>query len=176
MKQIVTSLFASALVLFSATTNAQGSYALAKPLTNIMTHDERENIVATGEMPASMVSSKVLQAFDKTFNCVTPHWYATGNDYLARFTGEGTITHALYQKNGYMVYSVTKGSSRLLPAGVVSLLRDAYPEYEISAATKAVSSGTTAWIADMKLGPSLVVVKVIDGDIVEATHYINRGK
>jgi hypothetical protein len=75
-----------------------------------------------------------------------------------------------------MLYSVTKGSASLLPPQVAKLVRDNYEDYEITAATQAVSLGTTAWIAEVKLGHLFTIVKVIDGEIVETTRYRTQAR
>ena len=167
-----------ALSAMTTTVNAQSSSRMdfAKATTAFVKHNAEESVVATGETPASLVSDKAIRSFNKTFKGVTPRWYADKNQFLARFSESGTVTHALYEKGGRMVYSVTKGSGSLLPAEVADMLQEVYPCYTIATATKAVSDGTTAWIADLRQHNSLLVVKVIDGDIVETTRYRTNEK
>lgn len=164
---------AFALIVMTTSVNAQTANRMdfAKSAAHMPTLSAEEGMVATGETPASLIDTRVTSSFNKTFKGVAPKWYKDNDQYLARFTANGTVTHALYGKKGYMVYSVTKGSARILPTDVTSLLQDAYPCFTIATATKAVSQGTTAWIADLKLDNALLVVKVIDGEIVETTRY-----
>jgi hypothetical protein len=164
---------AFALIAMTASVNAQTASRMdfGKTVSTLVAHSAEEGVIATGETPASIIDNKITRSFSKSFKGVTPKWYAEKDDYLARFSENGTVTHALYRKNGYMVYSVTKGSASILPREVTTLLREAYPCYDIATATKAVSLGTTAWVADLKRPNSLVVVKVIDGEIVETTAY-----
>lgn len=180
MKKTLFSAIASALVLVlvSNTANAQsiGRYAYAKTLSNLTSTDSKEVDVPTTEAPASAISEKVTRSFSKSFNGAAPKWFMVNGNYLARFTANGNVTHALYKKNGYMLYSVTKGAASLLPQAVSKLIQDQYEDYEITGATQAVSLGTTAWIADLKLGHILTIVKVIDGQIVEATRYRTQAK
>ena len=138
----------SILVLYS-TSNAQSidQLAVANHAVAFMGSASEVSFEAT-ESPASFISSKVTGSFNKTFKGAAPKWYKLDNQYLARFTQDGKITHALYKANGYMVYSVTKGSESLLPADVRRVIKSNFTEYEITAATKVTSLGITAWIAD----------------------------
>lgn len=172
-KTFLTTLAAFALSTFAISANAQTSSRMdfAKATTAFVKHNVEESVVATGETPASLVSDKVIRSFNKSFQGVTPKWYADKNQFLARFSEGGAVTHALYEKSGLMLYSVTKGSSSILPAEVADLLQEVYPCYTITTVSKAVSQGTTAWIANLQQHNSLLVVKVIDGDIVETTRY-----
>jgi hypothetical protein len=175
MKRIIVTTLASAFALVLVTTSASAQSVsrvdFAQTISGITNHSPAETVAATGEMPTSLVSAKALRSFSKSFKDITPNWYEVNDSYLARFSANGNTTHALYRKNGYRVYSVTRGSEKLLPASVASLLRKAYPDYTINAATHAISQGTTAWFADLTLCDNLIIVKVIDGEIVEATRY-----
>lgn len=164
---------AFALLATSTSLNAQTSSRMdfAHSVTTMASHTAEEGVVTAGELSSAAVSNKVTRSFSKTFQGITPKWYANNDQYLARFKANGAVTHALYEKNGYMVYSVTKGPASLLPSEVTKLLQEVYPCYNITTGTKAVSLGTTAWIADLTLGNSLLVVKVIDGEIEETTRY-----
>lgn len=167
---------AFALVATSTSLNAQTSSRMdfAHSVTARANHGAEAGVVATGELSSAAVSNKVTRSFSKTFQGITPKWYANNDQYLARFKANGAVTHALYEKNGYMVYSVTKGPASLLPAEVTKLLQEVYPCYDIAAGTKAVSLGITAWIADLKQDNRLLVVKVVDGEVVETDRYVTN--
>lgn len=169
MKQTFFSTIAFLVMTAAASAQTTSRVDFSKTVAAFNTSATETGSPAT-EAPA--VNAKVARAFSKSFAGVTPTWHTAPNDqYLARFSSGGAVTHALYKKGGLMVYSVTRGSASILPAEVTSVLKHTYPDYKISAATKAVSSGVTAWFADLRMGTNLVVVKVIDGEIVEATHY-----
>lgn len=165
--------FALSVLTASASAQTSSSIDFAKSVTTLTNHSAADGVSGPVVMPASEVETKVVRSFNRFFKDVTPRWYTDNGRYLARFTENGAQTHVLYKKNGFMLYSVTKGSGAILPREVSSLLRNAYPCYSVATATKVVSGGKTAWIADLKQDNTLLVVKVIDGEIVETTRYQN---
>lgn len=167
---------AFALTLLAATGNAQASSRIdfAKTVTTLANPSAAEGVAGPAELPASLVEAKVARSFHRFFKGVTPRWYTENGRYLVRFTENGAQTHILYKKNGHMLYSVTKGSGAILPQEVTSILHNVYPCYRIATATKVVSDGITAWIADLKQDNSMLVVKVIDGEIVETNRFRNN--
>jgi hypothetical protein len=175
MKKTLFSTIASALVLIlvSNTANAQTVARLdaTQGAVKEVSTSAAEVEVPNAEALAPSINEKVTRSLSKSFSDASPKWYLVDGNYLARFTANGNVTHALYKKNGYMLYSVTKGPASLLPKGVAKLIGDNYPDYEISAATQAISLGTTAWIDDLKQCNNLVIAKVINSEIVESTLY-----
>lgn len=167
---------AFALTLLATTGNAQTASRndFAKTVTAPVNTSAAEGVAGPAELPASLVEAKVTRSFQRFFKDVTPRWYTENGRYVARFTENGAQTHILYKKNGFMLYSVTKGSGAILPQDVTIMLHHTYPCYNIATASKVVSGGATAWIADLKRDNELVVVKVIDGEIEETTRYRNQ--
>lgn len=175
---IVTTYILLSLVVLYGTAAAQTSarFVNAHNIQSVMANTPADAEVAGAEVPSTTISTKVTSAFHKTFAGAEPKWYQVDNLYLARFTKEGTSTHALYRKNGYMLYSVTHGSEQLLPSAVRRMILSNYVDYKITDVTEAISLGVTAWIAHLKWEDRLVIVKVIDGEIVETTDYRNKSK
>lgn len=165
--------FALSLLTASASAQASSPMDFAKSVSTLTNHSAADGVAGPVIMPASEVETKVIRSFNRFFKDVTPRWYTENDRYLARFTENGAQTHVLYKKNGFMLYSVTKGSGAILPREVTSLLRNAYPCYSVATATQVVTGGKTAWLADLKQDNTLLVVKVIDGEIMETTRYQN---
>jgi hypothetical protein len=180
MKKILTATITSAfaLVLMSTNVAAQNNHlvAAAKTTNKEVSNDPAELERRATEAPSVAISAKVTRAFNKSFTDVTPKWFMVDDKFLARFNDKDGLTHALYHKNGFQYYSVTKGSPKMLPATVHQMLEEYYPDYSIETATKIVSMGATAWTADLKLNNKLLIVKVIDNEIVEAVLYQNKIK
>ena len=176
-KNLISTLTAAfALIVMTSAVHAQTSSPMdfARTATSLTNASAAEGEAGPAELPASLVEAKVTRSFNRFFKDVTPRWYTENGRYVVRFSENGAQTHILYKKNGYMVYSVTKGSGAILPQEVTSILREAYPCHSAATATKVVSGGATAWIADLKKDNELLVVKVIDGEIVETTPYRNN--
>lgn len=170
----IAAFFALTVMTSSASAQTASRMDFAKSVTLLASPSAADGVVNLAELPATRVEAKVTRSFERFFKDVTPKWYTENGRYLARFTENGAQTHILYKKNGYMLYSVTKGSGAIVPKDVTSMLNTFYPCYQIPTATKVVSGGVTAWIADLKKGNELLVVKVIDGEIVETASYRNQ--
>jgi len=180
MKKILSATFASAiaLVLLSTAVAAQSNHlaTAARSTSKEVSTDPSELEAKGSEAPATAINARLTRSFSKSFAAVTPKWYQVDDKFLARFTENGNFTHALYHKNGFQYYSVTKGNPGMLPNQVRQMMEENYPDYTIAAATKVVSVGTTAWIADLTLGSKLLIVKVIGNEITESAHYQNKIK
>ena len=129
----------------------------------------------TIEKPESAVPSKVVRSFQLSFKNITPEWYALGKNYLVKFTMDGQPGHAVFGKNGFMLYSICRGSEKDLPTDVRRLVKSNYIEYTITRVTKARSNDRTGWIVNLQDDKSLVIVKVVDREMEELEHYQKSG-
>ena len=176
MKQTLFAALLGLATLTAATASAQSisRFAVASQTPAEVYHLPEVN--AAAETPAPAVNAKVLAAFNKSFKGTNASWFTLEDKYLVRFSKNGRSTHALYKRNGQMVYSVTKGSADLLPLSTKHIINEVYGDYDITSVAEATSQGITAHMAHLQLGHSLLVIKVIDNEIVEEKRYTTKAK
>src|SRR5688500_6588114 len=85
-------------------------------------------------LPVTAVSSNinpnVVSAFEKSFqNAVNPVWYIVHGKFLVKFVEANLTHHALYRKNGSLVYNITFGGEKNLPSQVKKLVSQNYFDY-----------------------------------------------
>ncbi len=167
MKKIIITIKTVIALLISANTaSAQGTMS-----KNDNSGIEKEVVLTTSATNPTMLNTKVLKSFEKNFSNATPTWSAYQGKFVARFYEDGNKVQALFNKNGKMLYSVTHGNESLLPKQLISVISANYPCYKIGTVSKANSLGKTAWTADITKDNKLVIIKIIDGEIAEATEF-----
>lgn len=169
MKQIIIVTASIMVSLFTTVADAQMANYTAKTNTEIPTVKNQETVNVEPEI--FVVNTKVLRAFNNAYQGVKPKWFSVQDKFLARFNTENGRTQVLYSKNGQMVYSVTHGTESFLPKDLAKLIKQTYPCFQVGTVTKAESMGITAWTTDIKKDHSLVILKMVDGEIVEAKEY-----
>lgn len=171
MKQIIIVTASIMVSLFTTVADAQMANYTAKTETEIPVSKNQETVNVEPEI--FEVNTKVLRAFNNSYQGIKPKWFSVQDKFLARFNTENGRTQVLYSKNGQMVYSVTHGTESFLPKELAKLINQTYPCFKVGTVTKAESMGITAWTTDIKKDHSLIILKMIDGEIVEAKEYIS---
>ena len=169
MKQIIIVTASIMVSLFTTVANAQMANYTAKTNTEIPTVKNQETVNVEPEI--FVVNTKVLRAFNNSFKGVEPKWFAVADKFLARFSNENGKTQVLFSKNGQMIYSVTHGKEGFLPKDLAKVVKETYPCFQVGTVTKAESMGITAWTTDIKKDNSLIILKMSEGEIVEAKEY-----
>jgi len=159
-------IFALASMLFAGSLTAQDitSYNEERPLPKYLLRS------AFTYYPD--VSAKALLAFKKMFaNVNDVHWSIVENKYMAGFINEGRKTRILFDEKGKMVYSISEGTEKSLPADIRKSVKSIYYDYIITAIVEVHSLNITAWIVNLEDETSLVTVKVVDGEVIETGNY-----
>jgi hypothetical protein len=118
------------------------------------------------------ISEKALMAFKKDYrNANDIQWSIVENKYMARFNNDGRITRILYDNKGHIVYSLSEGTAKNLPADVKKAVRSIYFDYSITMITELHIFDKTAWIVTLEDETSMVTVKVVDDEVIETGNY-----
>jgi hypothetical protein len=149
-------------VILSASFNSFGQ------VTRIDTLPE---IVITAK---SVVSAKVTDAFKGKFkNAINPRWYSMDKNYLVKFITKDQKNSALYDKKGDLIYHLTYGGEKHLPAQTLSLLRDQYRTLKVVSAIHVDQSQRSIWVVNMEVGKDLVLARVEDDQVEEVERQTN---
>jgi hypothetical protein len=173
MKALISSrIFLSILTLFiSAEISAQApsdpiiaSYNEERPMPKFIVKVEAPN--------NPDVSTKALLSFHKNFgNVANVKWSVVENKYMAQFTFESRRTRVLFGKNGQIVYTISQGTVKSLPADTRRAVRSVYYDYDITMATEVQSLDKKAWFISLEDETSIITIRVMDGEITETGNY-----
>lgn len=131
-----------------------------------------DNLLKEGKAVTTMaIKSRVLRTFNQSFKDIAPEWFVLDDTFLAKLTVAGLPAHALFAKNGYMLYSVNHGTEQSLPPEVRRMIRSTYYDHSITGVTKVDAQERTAWIINLQSADQLLVVKVIGRELEEIGNY-----
>ncbi len=118
------------------------------------------------------VNERVWKAFENSFkNAQDIRWFKISKDYLAKFIMEDQEQSALFNKRGTLIYNISYGSEKHLPAEIRRQIKSAYVDYNIVKAISVRESDRIIWIVNLEDNKNLIVVRVEDGEIEEAKNY-----
>ncbi len=114
------------------------------------------------------VTTKVDRAFIGYFkNASNLRWYEIKGKFMTKFTMNGHEHRALFTRNGTLVYHITYGTERLLPAEVRRLVKSEYYDQKITRVLKVNQDQRTIWVVHMEDDKEFIMVRVEDGELEE---------
>jgi hypothetical protein len=118
------------------------------------------------------VNDQVWKAFQGYFKDAQDlRWYKIDRDYLAKFIMEDQEQSALFNKRGSLVYHITYGTEKNLPADIRQQVRSVYYDYTISKALSIREANRVIWVLNLEDAKSMLVVRVEEGEMEEAKRY-----
>jgi hypothetical protein len=156
----------------TATPFAQNSNSPFRPDLKNPIPEFSENFKGNHVTYDPVVNSKVLNAFAVTFrNVADATWYEVDQKFLARFNKDGRECSALFNPKGMLLYNIAYGTEKHLPNDVRKLVRTNYFDHEMIYTAEVNSLGKTAWVIKLQDANSIIVVKVVDGEMEETEHF-----
>ncbi len=120
----------------------------------------------------SNVTKKVAQAFETTFKeAYHERWYKADKNYLVNFIMNDQKNHALFTKNGSIIYHITYGFESNLPDDIRKMVKTGYLDYTITSAINVKQEGRDIWVVNMEDAKNLILVRVENGEMEEAAKY-----
>lgn len=118
------------------------------------------------------VNETLSKAFKKSFpGAQNLHWYKHDVHYLAQFMKDEMDHNALFRKNGYLVYDISFGYEKHLPADVLKMVQSAYDNFKIIRTFNVKTGGRDIWIVNLEGMTNYVVVRVEEEEMLEVERY-----
>jgi hypothetical protein len=122
---------------------------------------------------ASNVNEKVANSFKGSFkDAIDPVWYRLDKNYLVKFIMNDQKNTALFQKNGKLIYNISYGSEKDMPAEISDLVNGRYGDYKILMAIHVNEENRSIWVVNLEGLKKLIVVRVEDGELEEVGNYV----
>ena len=127
-------------------------------------------ITATG----TSVSEQVREAFKTSFKSAEKtRWFEVNQNYLVKFIEDDQEHHALYQKNGTLIYHVTYGYDKNLPIDVKKRVKARYSGYSIERVFNVSQNSRNIWFVNLENADYLVMSRIEDSIMEEVTRSKN---
>lgn len=121
------------------------------------------------------VNEKITRAFTSSFkNTSNVAWYSLdkkNKNFIVHFKNDGREYKALYHKNGFLEYAVSKYTITELPKEITKNVLRSYPGYAVTAALQIITESGTSWSLNLQEGNNAVIVKVDDKAVEELAQY-----
>lgn len=166
-RQILTCFCGGLFSLFSAfPTFAQeeGNFTQLPPIT----------ISATTS--STVVSAKLNKAFEKLFKDATNvQWYKVDKNFLVKFIMHEQENRALFNKKSNLIYNVSYGKEKNLPADVRKLVKSNYYDQDISRVIKVNQDDRNIWVVNLEDIKDYIWVRVENMEL-EETQRLHKTK
>lgn len=118
----------------------------------------------------SVVSEKVTTAFKGQFqNAVNPRWYKLDKNYLVKFMMKDQKNHALYDKNGELIYHLSYGGAADLAKNHLDMVNTEYPGCKIITAIHAEQGSRSIWFVNVEFKNDLVLAAIEEDQLQEVS-------
>ncbi len=118
------------------------------------------------------INMKVKRAFIKLFGEESEqNWSITGQNFLNRFHVNGVLTNALFSKNGQLIYTITYGTEKQLPAGIRKMVKGEYIDYSITAATEIMEDKRDIWVVQLQNDSEVITVRIENREMEQVQQF-----
>ena len=158
-KSFIFTAFAAAI--FMLTTISTFSQETAKD--NELSFAETDALnTATPSADASVTANeKVQKSFVRHFaGASEQNWSMVGNDFHNNFYINGVLTRALFDVKGHLIYTITYGTEKDIPANVKDMVTGEYPNYAISMAINVKEGGRDIWVVKLDNNEQQLTIRV----------------
>ncbi|MND80082.1 hypothetical protein D3C80_718460 [compost metagenome] len=123
-------------------------------------------ITVTEKTTSTVVNQKVNVAFETAFKGATEmRWVEVNKRYIVNFILNDQRNHALYSKNGKLLYHIIYGSEKHLPAPIKTQVMKQYTDYSITQAINIKQSQRDMWVVNLENKNDFILVKVLEGEM-----------
>jgi hypothetical protein len=165
MKRQLINLFSAGLVsILSAYSSfaQEGSFKELPPIT----------ITAT----TTNVSAKVNKMFSQYFqNATNLTWYEIDKKFLVKFIQNDQENRALFTRSGNLVYHISYGTEKDLPAEVRHLVKSTYYDQSINRILKVNQDERNIWVISLEDAKQYIMVRVENLEL-EETQRMQKSK
>src|SRR4051794_40659980 len=111
--------------------------------------------------PSSNVSTEVTKSFNKEFKkALNPKWFAVDKDYLVKFIQDDMSNSAYFKQSGSLVYHLSYGYEKDVPAEIRRLVNNSYSGYAISRAILVKAQNRNIWVVNLEGLKRWVIISI----------------
>ena len=128
--------------------------------------------VINGSGISKYVNDKTERAFNKLFNdAEKAMWYYLNKNYFVYFIKGDQQNTALFTQRGILIYHISYGKEKHLPADIRRAVKSSYVECSIQHAAKVEQDKRVIWVLNVEDDANLYLLRSENGVLEEVKHY-----
>jgi hypothetical protein len=129
-------------------------------------------VVISGSGINKYVNDKVERAFKKLFfDAESPMWHYLNKNYFVQFITGDQKNSALFSRKGFLIYHISYGKEKHLPADIRRMVKSFYVECSIPHAVKVEQNKKIVWVLNVEDDANLYLLRSENGVLDEIKHY-----
>lgn len=121
---------------------------------------------------SSNVTEKVTESFNSFFkDAYDQRWFKADKNFLVKFMASDQKNTALFKKNGNLIYHISYGHEKDLPAEIRKLVKSNYVDFSITSAIKVEQDDRKIWVVNLEDAKKLILVRVENEELEEVASY-----
>jgi hypothetical protein len=125
-------------------------------------------ITITASSNTVSVSAKIDRAFSQYFkNATHLRWFELDKNFLVKFIMNDQENRALFTSGGQLIYHISYGSEKHLPADVRKLIKSTYYDQVITRILKITQDHRLIWVIHMEDNKEYIMARVEDNELEE---------
>lgn len=118
------------------------------------------------------VNEKISKSFAKQFkDAENARWFIVNKNFLVKFITGDQSNNALFTKNGTMIYHISYGVEKHLPADLRRTVKSNYVDFEIPRVIKVTEANREIYVVNVEDKSNLILVRIEDGAMEEVGRY-----
>jgi len=136
------------------------------------TFKELPPVTVSASTPYVTVSEKVNKAFEQMFkNSSQARWYKLQEKFLVKFIMDDQENSALFTKGGQLIYHISYGTEKNLPAEIRHIVKTNYYDQTITWVYKVEQNDRSIWVISLEDPKDIVMVRVEDMELEETQRF-----
>ena len=125
-------------------------------------------VTITATSTSTSLNAKLNKVFNEYFQGATHlRWYEIDKKYLVKFILNDQENRALFTRSGNLVYHISYGSEKDLPADVRQLVKSTYYDQTITRIFKVSQDKRLIWVVSLEDKKNYIMVRVEDNELEE---------
>jgi hypothetical protein len=132
--------------------------------------EEPSHIIPTTTSPDKKLNLniKIKRSFIQYFEDATnQRWFESDKNFLVKFNMNGLENRALFAGDGRLIYHITYGTEKNLPANVRSLIKSTYYDQAITRILKVTQDHRLIWVIHLEDNHEYIMARVEDNELEE---------
>lgn len=135
-------------------------------------YSELPPVTITASTPSTSVNDKVSKSFNRLYKDATnASWYPIEKKFFVKFILKEQENAALFNKGGRLIYHISYGGEKHLPAEVRHLVKTNYYDQNIKRVYNVEQGDRNIWVVSLEDNKEYVMVRIENNELEETQRF-----